>query len=161
MIVRAVAGSGKSTALREYARARPKQRVLYVTFNRSVRENQTRAYERAGLQHVDVRTLGSIVFCATWDVHHGCIENDFCVLPELVENDRDLADQVYATRAPRATKNSARSRLGQPRFVPRDDEQSVSRLPSACPALPPAARMLSWRAKNCSEQYSGSSDHFL
>ena len=36
--IEAVAGSGKSTALREYAKAHPQYNTLYVVFNASVQE---------------------------------------------------------------------------------------------------------------------------
>ena len=62
MKVNAVAGSGKSTTLIEYAAARPGARILYLGFNRSVRlEAQTR-FTRHGLTGVDIHTAHSLAY---------------------------------------------------------------------------------------------------
>lgn len=62
MKVNAVAGSGKSTTLIEYAAARPGARILYLGFNRSVRlEAQTR-FARHGLTGVDIHTAHSLAY---------------------------------------------------------------------------------------------------
>lgn len=59
----AVAGSGKTTTLIEYARTRPAHsRILYLAFNRTVREEARRKFTECGLPGVDVETAHSLAF---------------------------------------------------------------------------------------------------
>ena len=98
MRITAVAGAGKSTALREYARANPNMQTLYLTFNRSVKRDQAAAYAREnGLDHVEVRTLGSIAYEATKSVHEGVVADDVDVQGALP------AAPARTVRAVRAT----------------------------------------------------------
>ena len=60
LAVDAFAGSGKTKTLVEYARARPRQRILYIAFNKSV---ATEARERFP-DHVDCRTTHSLAYAA-------------------------------------------------------------------------------------------------
>jgi len=75
MKVIAVAGAGKSTALREYAKRNKDMRTLYVTFNKSVQEHQEEAYALAGLEHVHVRTLSSLAYKLTIPLHDHDVAN--------------------------------------------------------------------------------------
>lgn len=60
--VNAVAGSGKTTTILEYARKRPESKMLYLAFNRSVRDEATRMFNQAGLGHVRVETAHSLAY---------------------------------------------------------------------------------------------------
>lgn len=46
LVVNAFAGTGKTTTLVDYAKARPKQSMVYLAFNRSVKEEATRRFPR-------------------------------------------------------------------------------------------------------------------
>ncbi len=61
--INAVAGSGKTTTIIEYAKARPKSsRILYLAFNKSVRLEAIRKFEAAGLSNVQVETAHSLAY---------------------------------------------------------------------------------------------------
>lgn len=61
--IAAVAGSGKTTTLIEYARSRPShQRILYLAFNRSVKLEAQRKFADAGLRNVKVETAHSLAW---------------------------------------------------------------------------------------------------
>ncbi len=61
--INAVAGSGKTTTLIEYARVHsPEKSVLYLAFNRSVRLEAQRKFAQAGLSNVDVQTAHSLAY---------------------------------------------------------------------------------------------------
>ncbi len=63
LIVNAVAGSGKTTTLIEYAKTRPKSaRILYLAFNKSVREEARRRFAAEGLLNVSVETAHSLAY---------------------------------------------------------------------------------------------------
>jgi len=59
----AVAGSGKTTTLIEYARTRPKgSKLLYVAFNKSVKIEALKKFAEKGLQNVKVETAHSLAY---------------------------------------------------------------------------------------------------
>ncbi len=61
--INAVAGSGKTTTIIEYAKSRPaKSRILYLAFNRSVRLEAINKFRKADLTNVDVETAHSLAF---------------------------------------------------------------------------------------------------
>jgi len=61
--INAVAGSGKTTALVEYARRQPSgTRILYLAFNRSVRMEAQKRFTEQNLPNVDVQTAHSLAF---------------------------------------------------------------------------------------------------
>jgi superfamily I DNA/RNA helicase len=61
--INAVAGSGKTTTIIEYAKARPKKSgILYLAFNKSVRLEAQKKFEDAGLDNVSVETAHSIAY---------------------------------------------------------------------------------------------------
>ena len=98
MRITAVAGAGKSTTLREYARANPALRTLYLTFNRSVKRAQAAVYAREhGLAHVEVRTLGSVAYEATKDVHEGDVRDAVDVRGALPAAPAEVVRAVGAT----------------------------------------------------------------
>jgi superfamily I DNA/RNA helicase len=63
--INAVAGSGKTSTLIAYAASRPLEaRILYLAFNRSVKQEAVRRFAEAGLHNVQVETAHSLAFRA-------------------------------------------------------------------------------------------------
>ena len=61
--INAVAGSGKTTTIIEYAKARPKHnRILYLAFNKTVKQEAVRKFEENGLYNVSVETAHSLAY---------------------------------------------------------------------------------------------------
>lgn len=61
--INAVAGSGKTTTIIEYAKAKPKNsRILYLAFNKSVRLEAIKKFEACGLTKVKVETAHSLAY---------------------------------------------------------------------------------------------------
>ncbi len=61
--INAVAGSGKTTTIIEYAKARPRSsRILYLAFNKSVKLEALRKLREEGLPNVTVETAHSLAF---------------------------------------------------------------------------------------------------
>ncbi|MBS1661829.1 MAG: ATP-dependent helicase [Bacteroidetes bacterium] len=61
--INAVAGSGKTTTIIEYAASRPKDsRILYLAFNKSVRLEAAKKIEERGLRNVKVETAHSLAY---------------------------------------------------------------------------------------------------
>ncbi len=61
--INAVAGSGKTTTLIEYAATRPpSSRILYLAFNKSVKLEAIRKFEARGLHNVTVETSHSLAY---------------------------------------------------------------------------------------------------
>jgi F-box protein, helicase, 18 len=61
--INAVAGSGKTTTIIQYAASRPKNaRILYLAFNKSVRLEATKRFSELGLNNVQVETAHSLAF---------------------------------------------------------------------------------------------------
>ena len=61
--INAVAGSGKTTTIIEYAKARPiNAKILYLAFNKTVRIEATRKFAEKGLDNVTVETAHSLAY---------------------------------------------------------------------------------------------------
>jgi superfamily I DNA/RNA helicase len=61
--INAVAGSGKTTTIIEYAAARPKSsKILYLAFNKSVKLEAIRKFSDKGLDNVKVETAHSLAY---------------------------------------------------------------------------------------------------
>jgi len=61
--INAVAGSGKTTTIVEYAKTRPKgSRILYIAYNKSVKLEAVHKFNAAGLENVKVETAHSLAF---------------------------------------------------------------------------------------------------
>lgn len=58
--INAVAGSGKTTTIIEYARKRPYSRILYLAFNKSVRIEADKKFADKGITNVTVETAHSL-----------------------------------------------------------------------------------------------------
>lgn len=61
--INAVAGSGKTTIVIEYARTRPAgSKILYLAFNKSVKLEAIKKFQEKGLNHVTVETSHSLAY---------------------------------------------------------------------------------------------------
>ena len=61
--INAVAGSGKTTTIIEYAKARSRSsKILYLVFNKSVKDEAIRKFSENGLNNVKVETAHSLAF---------------------------------------------------------------------------------------------------
>ncbi len=61
--INAVAGSGKTTTIVEYARTRPKgSRILYLAFNRAVKLEAKKKFAKYGLGNVKIETAHSLAY---------------------------------------------------------------------------------------------------
>lgn len=61
--INAVAGSGKTTTIIEYAKARPRtSKMLYIAFNKSVKLEAIKKFASAGLLNVQVETAHSLAY---------------------------------------------------------------------------------------------------
>jgi len=61
--INAVAGSGKTTTIIEYARSRPPgSRILYLAFNKSVKLEAITKFKKQGLDHVKIETAHSLAY---------------------------------------------------------------------------------------------------
>lgn len=60
--INAIAGSGKTTSLVEYARARANARILYLAFNKSVKLEAINKFQETGLKNVRVETSHSLAY---------------------------------------------------------------------------------------------------
>ena len=63
IIINAVAGSGKTTTIIEYAKVRPKNsKILYLAFNKSVKLEASKKFNALGLDNVKVETAHSLAY---------------------------------------------------------------------------------------------------
>lgn len=63
LVINAVAGSGKTTTLIEYARSRPPgSKILYLAFNKTVKTEAVQKFAAADLKNVKVETAHSLAF---------------------------------------------------------------------------------------------------
>ncbi|MDR1486380.1 MAG: AAA family ATPase [Deltaproteobacteria bacterium] len=60
LTVTAFAGTGKTTTLKAFAKARPRSRILYLAFNRALAEDSKAAFSELG--NVEVRTIHSLAY---------------------------------------------------------------------------------------------------
>lgn len=101
--INAVAGSGKTTTVIEYAKARPKNsKILYLAFNKSVKLEATRKFEEKGLTNVKVETAHSlaykhIVFQNRYKVKAASYKtNEIAELLQLQNHGEKLAEYIVA-----------------------------------------------------------------
>ncbi len=63
--INAVAGSGKTTTIIEYAKSQPSTtRILYLAFNKSVKLDASRKFQLAGVKNISVETAHSMAYKA-------------------------------------------------------------------------------------------------
>jgi superfamily I DNA/RNA helicase len=101
--INAVAGSGKTTTIIEYAKARPgSTKILYLAFNKSVRLEAKKKFAEKGLNNVQVETAHSlayknIVFKHKYEVRpQGYKTNEIAELLGLQVNGEKHAEYIVA-----------------------------------------------------------------
>ena len=101
--INAVAGSGKTTTIIEYARTRPADsRILYLAFNKSVKLEAVRKFEEKGLHNVKVETAHSlayryIVYQNNYRIKaNGYKTNEIAELLNLKGNDEKHTEYIIA-----------------------------------------------------------------
>ncbi|MFT6948615.1 MAG: F-box protein 18 (helicase) [Vicingaceae bacterium] len=84
--INAVAGSGKTTTVIEYAKNQPKScRILYIAFNKSVRLEADKKFREKGLTNVTVETAHSLAYKNTVFQHKYVVRHQGYKTYELVE----------------------------------------------------------------------------
>jgi len=108
LVINAVAGSGKTSTLIEYAKSRPSDsRILYLAFNRTVKSEATQRFARASLSNVRVETAHSLAFDyvvkgSGYRMSQGYKSYDWCEILGIKTGDRQT-DFVLANHV----KNSS------------------------------------------------------
>uniref|UniRef100_UPI004048EDBF UvrD-helicase domain-containing protein n=1 Tax=Flavobacterium sp. TaxID=239 RepID=UPI004048EDBF len=101
--INAVAGSGKTTTIIEYAKTRPaKSKILYLAFNKSVKLEAAKKFANLGLFNVTVETAHSlayrhIVFKNNYKIKHQDYKtNEIAELLNLKGNEEKHTEYVIA-----------------------------------------------------------------
>ncbi|MFT3932122.1 MAG: 3'-5' exonuclease [Chitinophagaceae bacterium] len=94
LVINAVAGSGKTTTLIEYAKSRPaKSSILYLAFNKTVKTEAAEKFAAAGLKNVRVETAHSLAFdqiikFSNYQLVPGYKSYELCDMLQIVTGDR-------------------------------------------------------------------------
>lgn len=94
LVINAVAGSGKTTTLIEYAKSRPpKSKILYLAFNKTVKTEAVTKFNAAGLKNVKVETAHSLAYDhiikkSNYQVSKGYNSYELCELLDIKTGDR-------------------------------------------------------------------------
>jgi len=84
--INAIAGSGKTTTIIEYAKTRPQNsRILYLAFNRSVKIEAQKKFSEQGLHHVIIETAHSLAYRHVVRTHGYTVRNRSYNSLELVQ----------------------------------------------------------------------------
>jgi superfamily I DNA/RNA helicase len=84
--INAVAGSGKTTTMIEYARSRPaKSNILYLAFNKTVKLEAQKKFSSKGLRNVKVETAHSLAYKHVVPVYGYTVKHQGYKLHELAE----------------------------------------------------------------------------
>ena len=87
--INAVAGSGKTTTIIEYAKARPaNSRILYLAFNKSVKLEAVKKFAESGLKNVQVETAHSLAY------KHIVLRSNYNVRPQEFKT-QDIVDLLH------------------------------------------------------------------
>jgi F-box protein, helicase, 18 len=94
VVINAVAGSGKTTTLIEYAKSRPSNsKILYLAFNKTVKTEAIQKFAAAGIDHVKVETAHSLAFdhvikFSNYQVQQGYKSYEWCDILNIKTGDR-------------------------------------------------------------------------
>ena len=84
--INAVAGSGKTTTVIEYARTRPQgSKILYLVFNKSVKMEAAAKFVRKGLANVKIETANSLAYKHVVSKHKYKVRSQGYKTSEIVE----------------------------------------------------------------------------
>jgi F-box protein 18 (helicase) len=101
LVINAVAGSGKTTTLVEYAKTRAaSSKILYLAFNKTVKTEAIQKFTAAGVDNVKVETAHSLAFdhiikFSKYEVVQGYKSYELCELLNIATGDRH-ADFILA-----------------------------------------------------------------
>ncbi|MEO8415341.1 MAG: 3'-5' exonuclease [Ginsengibacter sp.] len=102
LVINAVAGSGKTTTLIEYAKNRPTDcKILYLAFNKTVKTEAIQKFAAAGVPYVKVETAHSLAFdhiikFSNYQVLQGYKSYEWCDILNIKTGDRHT-DFIIAT----------------------------------------------------------------
>lgn len=102
LVINAVAGSGKTSTLMEYAKTRPaNSRILYLAFNKTVKTEAQQKFAAANLHHVKAETAHSLAFDyvvkhSRYQVVQGYKSHEWLQLLNIDTGDRH-ADYIIAS----------------------------------------------------------------
>ncbi len=102
LVINAVAGSGKTTTLIEYAKTRPaNSKILYLAFNKTVKTEAIHKFKSSGVDHVKVETAHSLAFdhivkFSNYQVQQGYKSYEWCDILNIKTGDRHT-DFIIAT----------------------------------------------------------------
>ena len=94
LVINAVAGSGKTTTLVEYAKTRSaSSKILYLAFNKTVKTEAIQKFSAAGVGNVKVETAHSLAFdhiikFSKYEVVQGYKSYELCELLNIATGDR-------------------------------------------------------------------------
>jgi superfamily I DNA/RNA helicase len=94
LVINAVAGSGKTTTLIEYAKTRPPgSKILYLAFNKTVKTEALQKFAAAGVSNVKVETAHSLAFDhiikqSAYRIVQGYKSYELCTLLNIKTNDQ-------------------------------------------------------------------------
>lgn len=106
LVINAVAGSGKTTTLIEYAKTRPaKSTILYLAFNKTVKTEAVSKFKQAGLKNVKVETAHSLAYDHivkknNYQVSPGYNSYELCEILKIRTGDRHT-DYIIASHVNR------------------------------------------------------------
>lgn len=106
LVINAVAGSGKTTTLIEYAKSRsPQSAILYLAFNKTVKTEAAAKFKTAGLQNVKVETAHSLAYDyiikkSHYQVSQGYNSYELCEQLDIKTGDRHT-DYIIASHVNR------------------------------------------------------------
>jgi|TARA_R100000479_G_scaffold51000_2_gene23956 superfamily I DNA/RNA helicase len=107
--INAIAGSGKTTTVIEYAASRPKTaKILYLVFNKSVKTEAIHKFEQKGLSNVKVETAHSlahryIVRKHNYKVNQGYKSHDLVPILDLFEDSQRHGAYILANHINKLT----------------------------------------------------------
>jgi len=96
LVINAVAGSGKTTTLIEYAKSRASNsKILYLAFNKTVKTEAIQKFTTAGISNVKVETAHSLAFDhvvkhSHYQVVAGYKSHEWCDILDIKTGDRHV-----------------------------------------------------------------------
>jgi len=78
--IKAVAGSGKTSILKNFARANPNNKYIFICYNKSVQAEKEEEFLKEGITNVSVRTLHSLAWEGTKHFHKKKVVGKFKIL---------------------------------------------------------------------------------
>lgn len=130
-VVKAFAGTGKTSTSRAYALARPKSRILYMAYNRSIRDAAHATFPR----NVDCKTAHQLAYAAfgAGFARAGKLSNRFGV-GQVFMGAQDIARQILG-RSAKHPEVTATLDVLNGYWCSRDAEISMAHLPDSARAL--------------------------